>query len=206
MEQASGATGSRDPHPAADLEVKAEPKDAETWPADTNLVLPVSRGKIQLTAQTNRVRAVISEAFNHLQVAFTFDDAFPERNLQTPVFRRCLIDGAHDVDADIRSRLKRDHQYATHMVSLVCQHFPSLSKTHLCCQVKTRLTSYRGVLKTKTMGFTIGAFALKPECSDDYIDWLLDRNVLPYIYPVDGVNRVSHHHSPYLFTANQLHA
>ena len=197
-----GATSPQISHPVAGLKVKAEPEDAKVWPADTNLVLPVNRGKIQVTAQTDRVRAVVSQSFNHLQIVFTFDDAFPERNLQTPVFRRCLIDGAHEVDADIKSRLKRDHQYATHMVSLVRQYFPSLSNAHLSHQVKTRLTSYRGVLKTKTMGFTIGAFALKPDCDDDYIDWLLDHNTLPYIYPVDDVGRVSHNLFPYSFMSN----
>ena len=56
--------------------------------------------------------------------------------------------------------------------------------------MKSRLSSYRSVLKKKTKDFVQGRFALKVD-SDNYVDWLLDSVKLPYVYPGEHVQRAS---------------
>jgi len=125
---------SRQSRAAAEPKVKLEPEDvrsAPSWPADTDLVFPAGRGKPSLIRQSARVRRVITLAFDELAEVFTFDDAFPDGDEETTLFRDLLLNGADKVDRDIKSRLKYDHAYAGHMVSMVCDYFSDLANAHV---------------------------------------------------------------------------
>jgi hypothetical protein len=93
-----------------------------TWPVETEVNVVSGTNKVVLGNQSQLLRFVIQEAFEHLRSALCFIDAFPNAMAMPSMIRDCLISAAksHGPRAsNIHQRLLSDEDYVDTIIPLV---------------------------------------------------------------------------------------
>ncbi|KAH9012093.1 hypothetical protein EDB85DRAFT_2159305 [Lactarius pseudohatsudake] len=100
---------------------------SSAWPAETNLVLPLSGTQILVTQQSDLIRDVIQSAIEDVQFSLLFIDAFPHGILIISFVRQALNIAAQKncpAALSIQRRLLDDGNYMLRFVPVVCTWIP----------------------------------------------------------------------------------
>jgi hypothetical protein len=107
---------------AANHTVAVAPEQPQVvWPTETELLTFPGTTKVMLTVQRPLMRAVIQGAFEQVQKALAFKDAFPNTFTALEFTRDGLVAAAesHEQATDIYNRLLCDADYMNRMTRLV---------------------------------------------------------------------------------------